>query len=379
MCDSEESNFVPDYAEDPPTTHIQGSTLSKKGKTCPVCNGKFTHVRRHVIQEHIPWYMYPTTSCWVCELGFGQERFLRVHIEKEHFDDSSLCRYNPYTHSQRWVEKISTLMNKFKNMNLQLIINSDDRFSICQGSVWQEDDLVHIRFYLNSTNQSPSIPNMPYPVQNFTSMFHWKILCIFLNTNDIHANVQQNINPPANKNILMIGSSIIYWAHQRAIAVNSTDLGLQNCHVSWHGIRGMKWMSFTKTFNNLTQDITPDIVIIHLGSNDISYHSVLPLINKMRNDMEFCMEKFSDTLFIFSELLSRKFWGNIEGWEGENKKLQINKEMGSFLRKRGGKTIAHEKIYWRNNSLFRRDGIHLTEKGNDILLADFKDILHQLC
>jgi hypothetical protein len=101
----------------------------------------------------------------------------------------------------------------------------------------------------------------------------------------MHSNVQQNINPPANKNILMIGSSIIYWAHQRAIAVNSTDLGLQNCHVSWHGIRGMKCMSFTKTFNDLTQDITLDIVIIHLGYNDISYHSVL------------CMENFSDTLF----------------------------------------------------------------------------------
>jgi hypothetical protein len=76
-------------------------------------------------------------------------------------------------------------------------------------------------------------------------MFHWKILCIFLNTNDIHANDQQYINPPASKNILMIGSSIIYWAHQRAIAVNSTDLGLQNCHVSWNGIRGMKWVSIT--------------------------------------------------------------------------------------------------------------------------------------
>jgi hypothetical protein len=56
-------------------------------------------------------------------------------------------------------------------------------------------------------------------------------------------------------------------------------------------------------------------------------------------------EKFSDTLFTFSELLSRKFWGNIEVCEGESKKLQINKEVRSFLRKGGGKTIAHEKIY----------------------------------
>jgi hypothetical protein len=50
----------------------------------------------------------------------------------------------------------------------------------------------------------------------------------------------------------------------------------------------------------------------------------------------------------------------------------------SFLRKGGGKTIAHEKIYWRNNSSFRRDGIHLTEKRSDISMTNFKDFLHPL-
>ena len=91
MCDLEESQFEPDYEEDMLFHHIQGSTLSKKGKKCPVTvrKAKFTHLRRHTqehIQEHIPWYIYPKTSCWICELGFGQERFLKLHIEKEHFD-----------------------------------------------------------------------------------------------------------------------------------------------------------------------------------------------------------------------------------------------------------------------------------------------------
>jgi hypothetical protein len=78
----------------------------------------------------------------------------------------------------------------------------------------------------------------------------------------------------------MIASSIMYLAHQRAIVVNSTDLGIQKCHVSLHSIRGMEWMSFTKTFKDMTQDITPDIIIIHIGSNDMSSHSVLPLIKQ---------------------------------------------------------------------------------------------------
>ena len=59
MCDLEESQFKPDYEEVMLLHHIQGSTLSKKRGKCPVCKAKFTHVRQRVIQEHIPWYIYP--------------------------------------------------------------------------------------------------------------------------------------------------------------------------------------------------------------------------------------------------------------------------------------------------------------------------------
>lgn len=48
----------------------------KRGKRtrqrqCPVCSSKFTHVRRYVIQEHIPWFIYPRTSCWKYELRYA--------------------------------------------------------------------------------------------------------------------------------------------------------------------------------------------------------------------------------------------------------------------------------------------------------------------
>ena len=374
MCDLEESHFEPDYEEDMPLHHIQGSTLRKKGKKCPVCKAKFTHVRRHVIQEHIPWYIYPKTSCWICELGFGQERFLKLHIEKEHFDNSSSCRFQINIHGQLWMDKITALINKFKHIDLVSFINHEERFTACQGAVWQEEDMAHITFYLKNTMQLHSVPSVPYPAQNSSSLLHWKVLCILLDIPDIHINVQQS-----NKTILIMGSSIIYWAHQRAVAVNSTDLDLENYSIKWHGIRGMKWHSFMETFNSLTNDATPDIVIIHLGSNDISFNNPHPLINKMKTDICLAMEKFPNTVFIFSELLSRRVWGRIEGWEGERKKLEINKEIGILMRKRGGKVITHHNIQWRDKSLFRGDGVHLTDKGNDIFIDDLSNFLKMIC
>ena len=68
------------------------STLSKKGRKCPVCKANFTHVRRHVTLEHIPWYIYPKTSCLICELGFGQERFLKTLLLAD-FKLTSLVNY----------------------------------------------------------------------------------------------------------------------------------------------------------------------------------------------------------------------------------------------------------------------------------------------
>ena len=83
--------------------------------------------------------------------------------------------------------------------------------------------MAHIKFYLKNTNQLHSVPSVPYPAQNSSGLLHWKVFCILLDILDIHINVQQT-----NKTILIIGSSIIIWAHRRAVAVNSTDLDLQN-------------------------------------------------------------------------------------------------------------------------------------------------------
>ena len=49
----------------------------------------------------------------------------------------------------------------------------------------------------------------------------------------------------------------------------------------------------------------------------------------MKTDIWRHMEEFPNTVFIFSELLSRRVWGGIDtcSGEGERKKLEINKEI----------------------------------------------------
>lgn len=66
-----EDEFVPNYEfgsdiETPSPPKIQEATKSKKGKPCPVSLAKYTHVKRHIIRDHLPWYASPSTCCSLC-------------------------------------------------------------------------------------------------------------------------------------------------------------------------------------------------------------------------------------------------------------------------------------------------------------------------
>lgn len=123
----------------------------------------------------------------------------------------------------------------------------------------------------------------------------------------IHTVHFENNNLQKNKKIFIVGSSFIYWAHQRATMLNSSDLGLKNAHIIWHGIREMKWLYLVETVNSQTEDYSPNIIVIHLGPNDISFCSPFPLIKTMKTDISLFIEKFENAILIFSEVLSRNF------------------------------------------------------------------------
>lgn len=88
---------------------------------------------------------------------------------------------------------------------------------------------------------------------------------------------------------------------------------MTNAHITWQGIRCMKWFSLIETVNSLTKDSGPDIIVIHLASNV----TPLPHVQIITNRCLF-MEKFANTSLIFSEVLSKRFWDRNDGRGEEN-------------------------------------------------------------
>ena len=77
--DQEEQNFVPNYEE----VEQIGSDRWKH-LPCPVCPSREVHVKRHVIEGHLPWYFILETACWVCGYDQAKVNAIIVNLEQEH-------------------------------------------------------------------------------------------------------------------------------------------------------------------------------------------------------------------------------------------------------------------------------------------------------
>lgn len=116
MDELAEENFIPDYDEDvcfpvdchsnsgneeqistgvemvdssdrPSLDSSDGYSLkkTKPRRKCPVCERRFTHVKRHVIAAHLPWYSVPETACFACQYQVSQLRQMKDHTHHNNF------------------------------------------------------------------------------------------------------------------------------------------------------------------------------------------------------------------------------------------------------------------------------------------------------
>ena len=69
----EEQNFVPDYdyeEGDSGSLKTPAAPRSRKNKwlrTCPGCDDKYPHLKRHSLCNHLSFYTDPILTCWNCE------------------------------------------------------------------------------------------------------------------------------------------------------------------------------------------------------------------------------------------------------------------------------------------------------------------------
>ncbi|XP_061489540.1 uncharacterized protein LOC133387851 isoform X2 [Rhineura floridana] len=182
--------------------------------------------------------------------------------------------------------------------------------------------------------------------------------------------------------ILLCGHSMVFWAGRRAAKSRfGTQLGLSQCAaVRWLGRRGMRWDGLLPAlFQPAVELVVPQVLVIHLGGNDLGLLKGKALIEQACGDLRAIARRWPGVHLVWSDILPRRKWnctGDPRGMDRARKK--VNRQIQRALCDLGGSVIHHPEVGHDRLELFRPDGIHLTDMGNDIFLGDLQRGLHQI-
>lgn len=138
---------------------------------------------------------------------------------------------------------------------------------------------------------------------------------------------------------------------------------------------------YTTVSSMLIANKPPTILIIHCGGNNIGDpQNTLKGIQKfMKLTLSQIADLLPNTLIVWSHILPRSNWRqSLSTIEGENSRRRINSAIATFvLKKLNGTSIKHTDIQITQKRLFRLDGVHLSDLGNNIYINSLKNAIVQ--
>lgn len=174
--------------------------------------------------------------------------------------------------------------------------------------------------------------------------------------------------------VLICGHSMIFWAAHRAKrSAAGSQLGLSRmATVEWRGRRGLRWPGlFPLLFREGTAP--PHVLLVHLGGNDLGLMKGKALVIQAVHDLHYIQAEWPGVLIVWSAMLPRLVWRG----EGDPRCLDLarrkaNRELKKALQAGLGVFLPHPGIQVTSRDLYRDDGVHLSDKGNDLFLQDLR-------
>lgn len=181
--------------------------------------------------------------------------------------------------------------------------------------------------------------------------------------------------------IWILGDSHIEWVAHHAVTRQEDQLGLNplNYHITWKGVRGAKLGSAVQLLNDLISEKSemPNILIVHLGSNDLVDNTTLGLHLHVKSLITHIQENLPQTQIIWSCILPRPVHDS-ESHDQRGTRLRfkyINREASNMFHKAGGRSIAYPDIFPSNKWFFCQDLFHLSTVGLEIFINTLKGAL----
>ncbi|CAG2204727.1 unnamed protein product [Mytilus edulis] len=121
----------------------------------------------------------------------------------------------------------------------------------------------------------------------------------------------------------------------------------------------------------------PQILIIHLGSNDLGLIKEKELIEQIRLDIMRLHVLLPNLSLVWSEILPRRYWHLAKNQVAINSTRKRVNAAVQYIQEElnHGLVICHPNIKAQDRDLFRLDGVHLSDVGNDVFLNNVQGAL----
>ncbi|XP_078497006.1 uncharacterized protein LOC144753092 [Lissotriton helveticus] len=180
--------------------------------------------------------------------------------------------------------------------------------------------------------------------------------------------------------VWIVGHSFVKWARVQAARSYFGDLlGFNDrmFNVLWKGKGGMLWRELIPCLNNnMVGGVCPDILVIHLGENDLCATKGVVLLRAMKRDLGLIKERWAGCHVFWTELIPRRIWrGAVNPRAVDRARKKVNSEVSRCCRGLGFSRISHRDIKFESVEFFRDDGVHLSRVGMELYLLEIREVL----
>ncbi|XP_075052446.1 uncharacterized protein LOC142139068 isoform X5 [Mixophyes fleayi] len=177
-------------------------------------------------------------------------------------------------------------------------------------------------------------------------------------------------------NIWIMGHSFVYWASKHHLANEWSNFPCP-VDIKWMGKRGLCWPFLLSWLEEeLAKSQHPDIIVLHLGGNDVGKTKSLALIISIREDLRAIRARWPTIGICWSNIVPRLYWRfPIRPSTLTRLLRKINSVTGKLVRELGGVEIFHPSIKADNTHLFRPDGVHLNKEGMGFFIREIYEQL----
>ncbi|XP_015268388.1 PREDICTED: dual specificity protein phosphatase 12 isoform X1 [Gekko japonicus] len=177
------------------------------------------------------------------------------------------------------------------------------------------------------------------------------------------------------RRITICGHSAIFWAALQAKKKPiGSQLGLSElASVEWLGRPGLKWPGLIPLLFKERRGPPPHVLLIHLGGNDLGLVKGIALALQAKADLELIRSRWPGVQIVWSAMLPRHVWQGVGDPRClDRARRKVNRELRNALVGGLGQYLPHPEIRIDVVDLYREDGVLLSDKGNDIFLADLQ-------